>query len=314
MTLLEVLSMSREEQWKNEFFSREGNKAPGIDGMRNKLNIYDSNKLKKIESQIVLFKSQILDKVMNIAYKDQFNIDRLKSIHDFLYGDIYDFAGQLRNVNLKIKEEAINGKIIQYTDADKINEELNLVMKHFNNNSWKDPHIDDETKLMGLGQVMTELWGIHMFNKGNTRACVAFTLQFAESIGLKLDKDYFRENASYLKDSMIFYFTGNQENLQSFLHNAYIEKEKPSIEKINKKFVDSVSIVEADKLIDEWINKKIENTQLKNWLSVNKRDVMLSLIQSGATNIIELEYAFENFTDTLQKQEVKEEEEDLEME
>lgn len=68
--------------------------------LENKLNITDSAELARIEEKISkqkaleLFEKKLLD-TFEIG-----TFDGLKKIHGYLFGDIYDFAGQMRTVNI----------------------------------------------------------------------------------------------------------------------------------------------------------------------------------------------------------------------
>lgn len=68
--------------------------------LENKLNITDSAELARIEEKISkqkaleLFEKKLLDTF------DIGTFDGLKKIHGYLFGDIYDFAGQMRTVNI----------------------------------------------------------------------------------------------------------------------------------------------------------------------------------------------------------------------
>lgn len=68
--------------------------------LENKLNIMDSIELARMEEKISkkkaveLFENGYLDK-----YKAD-SFEMLASIHEYLFGEIYDFAGKVRNVNI----------------------------------------------------------------------------------------------------------------------------------------------------------------------------------------------------------------------
>ena len=65
---------------------------PGTNLLKNKLDIHDSNKLFKVEKQIVLAKLYVLRQNNLIG---NFDMQHFQSIHKFLFEDIYDFAGKL---------------------------------------------------------------------------------------------------------------------------------------------------------------------------------------------------------------------------
>ncbi len=68
--------------------------------LENKLNITDSAELARVEEKISkkkaleLFEKKLLDTFEVGTFAG------LKKIHDYLFGDIYDFAGQMRTINI----------------------------------------------------------------------------------------------------------------------------------------------------------------------------------------------------------------------
>lgn len=68
--------------------------------LENKLNITDSTELARMEEKIS--KKKAVELFEN-RYLEQFkagSFEMLAAIHQYLFGDIYDFAGQVRTVNL----------------------------------------------------------------------------------------------------------------------------------------------------------------------------------------------------------------------
>ena len=284
--------------------------------LKNKLNINDMDKLTRIENELVLYKSQILDNYINLYYEDEFNEERLKAIHSFLFSDLYDWAGEYRNINVKKPEKILNNRSVQYAKCYEIEDRLKTIMKQYNSQTWLNNEISKKEKLMGWGHLLCELWQTHMFREGNTRACVAFSMQFADKIGLKLNKEYFRDHSSSFRDSMILYADGKSESFQAFLYNAYIDEEKQSIKDISMEFMKSFSIADFDKTIDKWMDEDIENEQLKNYMKVNKKSLMSSLLQGRYADIHEVKTAFDYLVSSIGKElefdEVKQDEQELE--
>ena len=66
---------------------------PGSDVLKNKLNIRDSDELKRAEEEITALKQYML---METPIKGRFSKMQLMNIHRFLFEDIYPFAGLIR--------------------------------------------------------------------------------------------------------------------------------------------------------------------------------------------------------------------------
>lgn len=70
---------------------------PGTYVLKNKLNITDENELRSAERSITSLRTAQL--IQNpIEGKLDFNY--LKNIHKFIFGDIYEWAGTVRTVNI----------------------------------------------------------------------------------------------------------------------------------------------------------------------------------------------------------------------
>lgn len=99
--------------------------------LKNKLNISDSAELARVEEKISkkkaleLFESGYLDSLKPGTYKT------LSEIHKYLFGEIYEFAGKIRDVNIAkgnfrfapvmyLKEALVNIEKMPQCDFDKI--------------------------------------------------------------------------------------------------------------------------------------------------------------------------------------------------
>ena len=70
---------------------------PGTYVLKNKLNITDADELKSAEREITSLRTaqlmiEPMDGTLDFGY--------LKQIHKFLFGDIYEWAGKVRTVNI----------------------------------------------------------------------------------------------------------------------------------------------------------------------------------------------------------------------
>ncbi len=66
----------------------------------NKLNITSQIELKKVEEKISKQKAKVLFKSEDIHNFEVGTFQGLAQIHDYLFGDIYEFAGKVRTVNI----------------------------------------------------------------------------------------------------------------------------------------------------------------------------------------------------------------------
>ena len=65
--------------------------------LKNKLGIKDEDELKKAEASLVAWRSyQLSEKPI----QGRFDLDHLKAIHKHLFGDVYEWAGEIRDIDL----------------------------------------------------------------------------------------------------------------------------------------------------------------------------------------------------------------------
>lgn len=66
----------------------------------NKLGIRDEEKLAEVEAQITFAKAVMLEE---LPISGRFDFEHFKKIHEFLFCDIYDWAGRVRTVDISKK-------------------------------------------------------------------------------------------------------------------------------------------------------------------------------------------------------------------
>ena len=93
---------------------------PETSVLKNKFNIREVSLLEKAEADLSRAK-------MSILYEspvDKFDAQSFLRVHEFLFEEVYDWAGQLRTINISKPEEVLGGKSIWYEDALDLPESL----------------------------------------------------------------------------------------------------------------------------------------------------------------------------------------------
>ena len=136
--------------------------------LRNRLDITDQTKLDDIESTLSYFRMIELD---NAPIDKQFNLENLQNIHKQLFQDTYDWAGQLRMVNIhKGETNFLPHTLIEQASQHlftKLAKENNL--QNLNTNNFSER----------AGYYLGEINHIHPFREGNGRTQRAFINQLA---------------------------------------------------------------------------------------------------------------------------------------
>lgn len=144
---------------------------PGTQILINKFDIRNGLELTKVEREISIVKAAVLTDTIT----GKFDLNHLKSIHAFLFEDIYDWAGKLRTVDIA------KGHIfclVQFIEQqfENLYEELKK------DNFLKD--VDNiEYVSKRISYYLSELNVIHPFREGNGRTQRIFCQQLCKNTG-----------------------------------------------------------------------------------------------------------------------------------
>lgn len=134
--------------------------------LKNKFNITNGEKLKRIEADITFIRQEML---IDKGIIGKFTPTHLKNIHKALFEDIYYFAGKYR------KEQIAKSNTMFYP-ADQIESSLKKLLAQLNKeNNLK--LISRENFYKKLAYYMAELNAIHPFREGNGRTIREFIRQ-----------------------------------------------------------------------------------------------------------------------------------------
>ena len=148
----------------------------GTKVLRNKLGIKDEQTLKDAENEIVSVKQYAL---LMHPIQGRFTRNHLYSIHQYLFGDIYSFAGHTR------LEQISKGRTTFYPPAV-IEKELRKTFD-FIKSCHQLTDCKDHAFFDGLARVMAELNFTHPFREGNGRAIREFIRVLALHNGYWID-------------------------------------------------------------------------------------------------------------------------------
>ena len=188
--------------------------------LRNRLNIKDEKILLEAESNIAYIKLLDIDDKIKSSI---FDYQRLKNIHAYIFGDIYEWAGCERGINIVKGERVLGGDTVKYSDTNNIEKDMLAAMKELNNVEWSNLSIEETAKL--FSKLIARIWQIHPFREGNTRAVIAFATQFAEYHGFKMNKSLLKDHSEYVRDALVKASDGiysEYEFLTSILQDAIL--------------------------------------------------------------------------------------------
>lgn len=165
--------------------------------LRNLLDIKDSRTLDLVEAE----QSHANMMLLYEAGFNDFSIKGIQYIHRYLFGDIYDWAGEFRVINIQKREKTLAGSSVWYSDVDQIESDLKSAWKVIGELDWKNLSL--EKYVTALVNTFPPLWKVHPFREGNTRTFVMLLTFFVESHGYYLDQELLSANAGYVRDSFV---------------------------------------------------------------------------------------------------------------
>jgi cell filamentation protein len=166
--------------------------------LRNLLNIKNSDELDLAEADITGAKLFSVDEAV-AAYP--FDFSRLCAIHRHVFGDIYEWAGVPRVIEIVKGERVLGGDTVRYSPPDDIERDCTAVCEKLNALPWSTLGIHETAD--AFARLIAALWQCHPFREGNTRTVITFAAQFAEAHSFRLDKSLLRDNAEYVRNSLV---------------------------------------------------------------------------------------------------------------
>lgn len=181
---------------------------PGTNVLKNKFNITDSVELERAE------RGATLANILEMADNDitgRFDAVHLRSIHKRIFGNIYDWAGEFRDIQLW------KGGT-EFSAPEKIGSDLDTLCSRIKAADYFRGMPRDATA-NALADVMIELNQIYPFREGNGRTQRVFVGQLAQNAGYRLDFTKISEND--MRDAS-FSAAHGRRNLMQYLFRSSI--------------------------------------------------------------------------------------------
>ena len=171
---------------------------PSSSVLINKLNIQNEQQLINVEAQLLI--AGIIDIHSILDDLDFRNYTCLQTIHRFLFEDLYTWAGEFRTINIYKSERVLGGLSITYSDKSQIETHLKQIFSWSTTINWthKNPQLPSQ-----FAKFMTDIWRVHPYREGNTRAVSIFMKLFAEKHGLTFNAELLSQNAGYLRNALV---------------------------------------------------------------------------------------------------------------
>lgn len=149
---------------------------PGTTVLINKLDIRDEEALNEAEAIATYINAAKLE---DTPIEGTFDFEHYKSIHRFLFSDLYDWAGEVRTVD-------ISKKGTRFTPACNVEKRAELIFKRLKErNYFKDlSHTEFVDEIVDF---YCNTNALHPFREGNGRTQRAFLTQLIRNAGYEID-------------------------------------------------------------------------------------------------------------------------------
>ena len=166
----------------------------------NKLDIRTLEGLDDAEADYVVYR--LKDLALN-PIPGKYDTEHLLRMHHFIFQDLYDWAGEPRVIAIYKEEDILGGMSIEYSDPFDIVKDIHFILSDMRNKPWND--MDRNQAAEAFCNSLAALWRVHPFREGNTRTTITFCCQFADEIGLNINRKLFETNSRYVRTALVAY-------------------------------------------------------------------------------------------------------------
>ena len=213
-----------ENKYSNKYLIETGIGLQDVDGLKNS-PYFLSQADKYIRGEITL---EELDRFINSYYENKptederteeadivsnriaqiisddsftFTVGQLISIHKRLFESVFGHAGKLRDFNFIKKEWILDGRSVIYADY----RELQTILEYDfeSERNFKYTGLSTDEIINHLATFISNLWQIHAFQEGNTRATAVFFIKYLRNLGFNVTNDVFAKNAWYFRNALV---------------------------------------------------------------------------------------------------------------
>ncbi len=193
-----------------------------VDILQNLANIKDRKLLAKAEADIT---NLAMLAIYNHKY-DKFDSKTLSDIHFTIFGQIYNWAGEFRTIQIIKYEDVLGGDTVIYAFPQEIKKQLNAVMKEIP--KLKRNGENDKDIVFRLVRIIASIWQIHPFREGNTRSVIVFSVLLANSLGFDVKHELFKAHSAYVRNALVWAAQGiysKYEYLEKIFFDAMLDND-----------------------------------------------------------------------------------------
>ena len=178
---------------------------PGSGVLRNRLGITDSAELAQVEAALTA--SRLID-LERRGLPGHYDLAHLQAFHRYIFGDVYDWAGELRTVTIA-KGAVFCLPQHLHTYAAEVFGRLAAAHRLRN--------LPRQRFISGLAEFLADVNALHPFREGNGRTQRAYVSQLAHDAGHHID--WIRMDPAQNTAASVAAHRGNLDPLQAMLND-----------------------------------------------------------------------------------------------
>ncbi|MDO4304233.1 MAG: winged helix-turn-helix transcriptional regulator, partial [Bacillota bacterium] len=121
--------------------------------------------------------------------------------------------GQIRKYNITKKEWVLKGETVIYSSWNSIKETLNYDFDTEKQFSYEGLSLAETVK--HFAKFASDIWQIHPFCEGNTRATAVFMIKYMKALGFDVSNDAFEHHSWYFRNALV---RANYNDLKNGVH------------------------------------------------------------------------------------------------
>lgn len=149
-----------------------------------------------------------------------FSPDCYIHIHKKIFENVFKFAGKVRTYNITKNEWVLDGDTVYYSDCEMIRKTLDYDFGQEKNFDYNG--LSQEEKVKHFARFIANIWQIHPFGEGNTRATAVFAIKYLKRLGYDADNLIFEKNSWYFRNALVrANYSNNAKGI--YMDSSYLE-------------------------------------------------------------------------------------------
>lgn len=142
-------------------------------------------------------------RIVELLGKNNFelSVDYLKYVHKYLFQDVYEFAGEFRNIDFSKHEKILNNDSVAYGDCKTLKQSLEYDISLEKEKNYKN--MDVVEVINNITKFSSSIWQVHPFREGNTRTTALFIEKYLISLGYEVDNTLFKDKSVYFRNALV---------------------------------------------------------------------------------------------------------------